>query len=181
MKIIRFYRVHVGLLLGLVSLQHGIAAQPSRSMTPSASMTAAQGRFPVTKFNTVLGIQVFEGSALLIGGQFAILVAKSIPLYLGPDLSFALYPEGHVLSAFGGGWMDIPLSQRLVLTSGVVGGPAFSEKLDRADPLAPAAFLDLALAQEVDDLVSVRGQFRPGLIGSYFAFTLSFNISFRFY
>jgi hypothetical protein len=40
---------------------------------------------------------------------------------------------------------------------------------------------EVAISQELDDLVSIRGQLRPGLIGGNFVLQICFSLSFRFY
>jgi hypothetical protein len=139
-------------------------------------------RFHRFKLNTTLGMNVIQGSALASGMQFGFAPITSTPFYLGPEFNFSLFSPGSLLSLLAGGWYDwrVHGASKLTLSVGVVAGPGFATNLPSFPTSSLVTFLDLAFAQEMDDLISIRAQFRPGYIDKRFAFMMNFNVSFRF-
>lgn len=138
---------------------------------------------PAYKFNTILGMTVCHGSALAIGYQFGYAPFSEKPFYVGPEINFSLFSPGSILGTLGSAWYEWRLTrdQKLSLVAGVVAGAGFSTQLQNLSTVTTMFFLDTALSQEMDDLFSIRGQVRPGLIGKSLALMTSFSISFRFY
>ena len=139
-------------------------------------------RFHRFKLNTLLGMNIVQGSGFVSGMQFGYAPWTSTPLYVGPEFNFSLFSPGSLFSLLFGGWYGWKLqgAPKLTVSLGGVVGPGFNTYLPSLPGTALVGFLDLAIAQEVDDLVAVRAQFRPGYIGNYFAFMMNFNVSFRF-
>ncbi len=141
-----------------------------------------ESRFYSSQLNTILGFGVARSSALVIGAQYGFAVSKVTPFYFGPEVNFALFSPGHALSVLAGCWYEWRVygSPRLSIEAGALGGVAFTSALTGIGSTVPTAFLDLAIAQDVDELVTIRGQFRPGVISSIFAFQMNLNVAFRF-
>jgi hypothetical protein len=152
---------------------------PRLNLSPSYSELLPVAKY---KLNTAMGMTITKGSAFNSAMQFGAVLSRKFPLYLGPDFSFSLFSPGNIFFIGGGGWYEFrwESSPKLLTCFGAVGGPAFVSQVGNFSPTNLAIFLDLALAQEVDDLFLIRGQMRPGFIGKTFAFMMNFNVSFRF-
>lgn len=102
--------------------------------------------------------------------------------YWGIDGQFSLFQTGTYLHVAPALWYDFILrsSPFFTLTLGALAAPAFSRGLPQAN-VTFAAFGELSLAFEIDDLASVRGQFRPGIVGGSFAYAMGFLIGFQFH
>ncbi len=139
-------------------------------------------RFYRYKLNNSLGINIASGSALVIASQFGLAIDHTKPWYVGPELNFSLFSPGNVLAILAGTWYEMRVfgSPRMSIALGGVVGPGFASQIANTGGTVLVAFLDAVIAQDIDDLVTVRGQFRPGIIGGYFAFQMNFNVSFRF-
>lgn len=139
-------------------------------------------RFYTHKLNTFLGINISRTSALALGAQFGHVIDHATPFYVGPEVNFSLFSPGNVIEALASAWYEMRVygSPRLSLHVGAALGGAFTSGLANVSGVTYAAFLEGAIAQDVDDLVTVRGQFRPGVIGQYFAFMMNLSVQFRF-
>ena len=157
------------------------AAPPSPS-TQALAADESNTRFYTYKLNTFLGIHISTNSAFAIGGQFGIAISGDMPLYVGPEISFSLFSPGSIMAPLIGTWYETRIygSPRLGIALGLLGGAAFTSQIPALPRLTYAAFLEGVVSQDVDDLVSVRGQFRPGLVGGKFSFMMNFSVSFRF-
>ena len=132
------------------------------------------------KYNSLLGLGLARGSSLVVGGQLAFPLSQTSPVFAGPELDFALYSPGSLYALLGTFWYEIPLDRttKSALSLGVATGMVAADRPAYFPSLTYAAFLDIALSQEVDQDVSVRGQIRPGIIGKYFAFWMNMNVTF---
>jgi len=81
-----------------------------------------------------------------------------------------------------GGWYDVRVDTptHLSLAFGLLSGVGFSSGLPQIKPASLVTYLDLAISQELDELVTVRGQLRPGMVGRYFSYQMNVNVCFRF-
>jgi hypothetical protein len=134
------------------------------------------------KLNTLLGVNIVHGSAIVSGMQLGYAPKTAVPLYLGAEFNFSLFSPGSLFSVLIGGWHEFKIrgAPKLSLSLGAVIGPGFTNQLPYL-PITPlVGLLDIAISQEIDDFMSVRGQFRPGIVGRYLAFMMNFNVSFRF-
>ncbi len=134
------------------------------------------------KLNTFLGYQVTDASAASLGVQGGFAVSRPTPLFVGPEVSYTLFSEGRLLSFLLGGWYEMRLfgSPRFSVVVGGLGGIGMTDNLVNLKKNVLVAYLDAALSQDVDDLVSLRAQFRPGVVGDYFSFAMNLSVSFRF-
>lgn len=135
------------------------------------------------KANFLIGIDVVRGeSGLVTGGQFGYAPFRGRPLYVGPEVHYALFSPGSMLSACAGGWYELRVygAPRLSVVGGFLMGLGFPASFPKFSQKTFETHLDIALSQELNDLASVRGQFRPGIVDSRFAFMMNFNVSFRF-
>ena len=151
------------------------------TLIPAAEADYALSRVYRYKMNFVLGLGVIRGSALVTGAQFGFSPFKT-PFYVGPEINFALFSPGSIFSTLVGGWyvMRIEGAPTLGLSLGLSAGPAFPSFVPELSSTALAVFGDATISQDVDDLVTIRGQFRPGMVGRFFSFMMAFNLCFRF-
>lgn len=141
-----------------------------------------EGRISRYRFNSMMGIHVADGSGFVIGGQFGFIVGKQVPFYAGPEMNFTLFSKGNLFESLGGAWYEISLgSPTLRLHTGLLAGIALAKDLPSFPEIGYAAYLDASIAEEIDELASIRGQFRPGYSGGRFAFMMNFSVGFRFY
>jgi hypothetical protein len=152
--------------------------KPVRRLPPAA--TAGIARY---EFNSVLGVTICRGSALDTGSKFGYGIFNGERFYIGPELAFSLYSPGSILKVLGSLWYELPLSkdEKLLLIGGAAIGPGFTTQLAHLATTTLVVLGELALAHELDDLVTIRGELRSGLFGGNFANLVGFNVSFRFY
>ena len=95
-------------------------------------------------------------------------------------MDFALYSPGSLYALLATFCYEIPLERttKSALSLGVAAGMVAADRPTYLPSLTYAAFLDIALSQEIDQDVSVRGQIRPGIMGKYFAFWMNMNVTF---
>lgn len=134
------------------------------------------------KFNSELGLGLAKGSSLVVGGQLGFPVSDDYAAFAGPELDFALYSPGSLYAMMGTFWYEIRLDKatKSALSLGVAVGMVDTEKLAGFPSLTYVALGDIAVSQEVDEDVFIRGQLRPGVIGKYFAIWMNMNITFLF-
>lgn len=137
-------------------------------------------RIRYLRINTMVGVQVLDGSALNIGMQFAARVNKR-GWYMGPELSYALYAPSSLTYIMLGGWREFGSleADKIGYSIGAVGGVAEPREVLTISKTTYAFFLDFALSQGIDDLSVIRGQFRPGIIGGKLVFVMNFNVAFK--
>ena len=125
---------------------------------------------------------MFHGFALASGGQFG----------------FACFPDGRftlVLKSFFlffrlvqcWGFLGRPGSNCICrrvenqLRAGACRGGGFSEGLSPLPTTSSMILGEATLIEELDDLVSLREQIRPGLFAGTFALQINLALSFHFY
>ena len=133
-------------------------------------------------FSSGFGVQVLDKPGLALQGQLLFSVNKKRTYYLGPDITYTLYAPGSSLTTAIALWYELKVygAPRLSCLFGLVAGPSFNQGVGGFSNTTYALFLDLALVQEVDDLISVKGQFRPGILGGTFTYVMGFQVAFRF-
>jgi hypothetical protein len=134
------------------------------------------------RLNSGLGARILTTANFSIHTSFPIGFFAPKPLFIGPVVDFSTQTNGYTLATLVGAWYEfrIKSSPRLGVWLGFNTGLEFSSASGIASQ-GLAIFADGALVQEVDDLVSVKAQFRPGLVGGAMAFYVSFCFTFRFY
>lgn len=136
------------------------------------------------KLNTSLGIDIVSGlgSAFHIGGQLGFAVWDGVPFYVGPDVGFSLFSPANTISTAASTWYELRIygAPRLSMSIGAGLGPVIASSTKQFSSLTYQAFLDGCIVQEINDLASVRGQFRPAVVGGYFGFNVNLNVQFRF-
>jgi hypothetical protein len=149
---------------------------------PSIESDEGDVRYYRYRLNTYLGFHLSQTSAVAIGAQFGLPIRKGHTIFVGPEVSFSLFSSGNILMTLASAWHEMRVygSPRLNLAVGLLAGTAFCSNIPNIGGVTYAVFGDAVIAQDIDDLVTIRGQFRPGIIGGYFAFMMNFNVSFRF-
>lgn len=134
------------------------------------------------KINTGLGMQLLSGTSVLVQVQLGKRLWAHTPLYVGPEASLALFNVGSLTSFFGSVWYEFRLQQssNLGLALGGLVGVASPSRLEVLRSSSLAVLGDIVVFQDLDDLASIRGQIRPGVVGSRFSMMMSLNASFRF-
>ncbi|MBY0372260.1 hypothetical protein K2X33_16385 [bacterium] len=134
------------------------------------------------QFLSGFGTLTLDVPTVALDSQLRFLVSDRWPLYVGGDVLIALPTYGHFLSANAGVWYDFLLAAEpaATLSVGVLGGPAFVRRIPGYPDSSITAFVDASIGFEIDELASVRGQVRPGIVGGRFAFSVAALIGFRF-
>jgi len=134
------------------------------------------------EFESGFGQMVLREPAVVYTAQTRFGLGTALPLYIGADLQFALFSPGYFFTLLPGIWYDFVLfsAPSATLSLGVLAGPAFAHRLAGVSDNGFAAFGEASLAFEIDDLSTVRGQFRPGIVGGRLAFVMTMLIGFRF-
>lgn len=160
-----------------------VVPSPAPSPVPRRVVVAQEPRLARYRVNSLLGLNIVQGSGFLIGTQFGFKLKGRHAVYLGPEVNFTLLSGGHLLSALATGWIEIPFpsSSNLSLHLGILAGIGFPEKVPQLPANTFVTYFDAAIAQEVDGLVTIRGQIRPGMVANRFAFMMNFNVGFRLY
>jgi hypothetical protein len=183
-------RLRVVILLLCIMLPNGAVVRSETSPKNVQSVAgdkvpdpaAADLKFYRYKLNMMLGVHFFSGTAPMMGGQLGYAFFSGIPFYFGPEISFSLFNGSSLMDFFAGGWFELHLinAPRLSFTLGAVAGPSLASNFSNLPPTNLGAYFDACIVQEFNDLVSFRGQFRPGYLAGNFAFMLNLNVSFRF-
>lgn len=134
------------------------------------------------KVNTFLGYQVADTTAAALGVQGGFAISRPTPLFLGPEIGYALFSTGRLLTFLGGGWYEMRLSgsPRFSVIVGALGGIGMTDNVGNLKKNVLVLYLDSALSQDIDDLVAIRAQFRPGVVADLFSFSMNLSVSFRF-
>ncbi len=134
------------------------------------------------EFQSGMGLLLLGRPALTLNAQAHFLLNSVRPLYWGLDMTFSLPASGHYFALLPGLWYDVVLRAAPLahFTFGALLGGAFSKGLDGLAPFAFSIFAEGSISFELDDLTTVRGQFRPGIVGGSFAFGMNVLIGFRF-
>jgi hypothetical protein len=155
-------------------------APPSIPATVTVPSTATN-RYR-KEFSSGLGLFLLDQAAVSLNMQMRFSVSRKSLLYAGVDGTYGLFTNGSYFGLLPAVWWDfvlqpIPLAH---LSLGVLGGVGFTRGLPALSPSVLALFGELSIAFEVDDLSTVRGQFRPGIVGGRFAFSMLVLLGFRF-
>lgn len=158
------------------------ASNPASQNAAENKKTSSDDRFFRYRLNTMLGINIAQGSGVLSGMQFGYAPFTTTPFYIGPEFTFVLYSPGSIFSLAAGGWYDFRVygSPHLTLSVGAIAGAGFTSYLPQFSNAPFVGFLDISLSQEIDDLSSIRAQFRPGIIDKSIAYMMNLSLSFRF-
>ncbi len=136
------------------------------------------------KLNGALGIDIISGlgSGFHIGGQLGFAVWNGVPFYVGPDVGFSLFSPGSTIGTAASAWYELRIygAPRLSMTMGAGIGPVITSNTGQFKSVTYQGFLDGCIVQEINDLASVRGQFRPAVVGGYFGFNVNLDVQFRF-
>jgi hypothetical protein len=177
--------VAIALLMGCYTAR----AEKAPRKPPPAPKAAApkdevddETRFYRYKLNNSLGVTMSQSYALVIASQFGFAASRTRPWYVGPEVNFSLFSPGSILAVMASAWYEMRVygAPRLSIALGAAAGPAFTSQIPNTATTTVAYFLEGTIGQDIDDLVTIRGQFRPGMIGNYFAFQMNLNVSFRF-
>lgn len=130
------------------------------------------------RFTYMLGANIFEGSAITVGGQLSRRLADNSNFFLGVESSLSLYSPESIMFFLGELFYESRGQSGLGYVIGLSGGIAIPSLVTRLPQNTYAAFLDLALVQNIGDFVLLRWQLRPGLISRYVAILVQMNVSF---
>jgi len=161
-----------------------IVATPDtrRRLTRGIAETPA-GKISRFKLINTFGIQALSGAGITTGGQFGYTPNNSMRFYWGPAMDFTLFSQGYLFNLLAGFWYEWRClgADNVLIHVGALAGAGFSRDVASLGSTNLSSYVDLAIATELDDLVTLRGQLRPGFVGSRFAFLVNFNVMFRFY
>jgi hypothetical protein len=162
------------------------APNPFPGSIPVVAATAPglpsrSGRY-LREFESGFGQFVLGAPAVAFNAQMRFLLSPRRSLYVGADHTFALFASGYYFSLLPGAWYNFTLvsGPLATLSLGVLAGPAFTQGLAGIPGVALTAFGEASISFEIDDLATVRGQFRPGVVGGRLAFSMALLIGFRF-
>jgi hypothetical protein len=166
----------------------GKVATPVVSAIPPFRFLEHDFRLTRFRLNSILGVTVLQRAGLGVGAQFGYAPISIVPLIVGAEFRYSQFSSdafipGSLTSILGSARLEVLLStaSRLSVSVGLLAGLAFANGLDRVAPLSFSAFLDFAIIQDIDDLISLRWQVRPGFVDRQFAFLGDFSVAFRFY
>lgn len=136
------------------------------------------------KLNSGIGVDVIAGlgSAFHVKAQFGYALWEGVPFYLGPEVGFSLFSPGSILSTAAAVWYELRIygAPRLSMSLGLGVGPVFPSSTTQYGSVTYQGFFDGCIVQQVNELASVRGQFRPAVVGGYFGFNVNLDVQFRF-
>ena len=176
------YRSALILLALIVGVGPAFAKTSSIARDPSAQSETETAIAPY-ELNTSLGTTMFHGFAIASGGQFGFALFSGRAIYIGPEVAFSFFSPGSVLGVLGAAWIELPMpkSSKISFALGLAGGAGFSEGLSTLSATSSMLLGETTLIEELDDLVSLREQIRPGLFGGIFALQINLALSFHFY
>lgn len=157
---------------------------PTAMNVPSYTPLNLDARDALDRFRLTsgLGVRVLrEQTAVLTATRLTFRPGKG-PWMFGGEGEFSLFNPGSVLGALFGGWYETRVggAPRLSLILGGSVGVGSVSSVAELTENVPMAIFEAAIVQEIDDLVSMQGQFRPGIVGGYFSFSMNLSVSFRF-
>ena len=135
------------------------------------------------KFNSYLGAILVGSLDITVDEQFGYAPFNGVPFYVGPEIEFSAFSPGYLVSGLASAWYELRLTgaPRLALVGGVAAGVAFHDvALNQPSP-GFCAVGDLGLVQDVDDLVSLRADLRPQIVGTNPGIAILAGVSFRFF
>lgn len=130
--------------------------------------------------NSGYGFQTLHRVGFTFQAQIHFPINTSHSLFMGPDVTYTLFSPGEALQVAIGIWKEWLFYEnpRMSALVGLSAGPAFTNNLG-TPPTSYAVLLDISLVQQLDDLVSVKAQFRPGLLAGDFTNGMTFQIVFK--
>jgi len=154
----------------------------------------ASSRFYSIKVNTFIGNSVIRGDGgLVMGTQIGFGLFHSVPLYVGVEGNFSLFSDDRpttITNLLVGAWYELRAfkSSTLGLFIGALGGIGVLAREGNPPgdqflflPQNPITiYADIGLAQVINDLVTIRAQFRPGSVDGNLAFMMNLSVQFRF-
>lgn len=145
------------------------------------SLTAGSGHY-LREFESGFGQLVLGTQAVSFNALYRFRVSSRRALYAGVDMQFALFSTGHYFGLLPGVWHNWTLraAPLLTLSLGALAGPAFCHLLTGLPDTSVGAFGEMSISFELDDLATVRGQFRSGIVGGRVAFGTHLLVGFRF-
>ncbi len=135
------------------------------------------------QLNFLMGLNVINKRyGVVSGAQLGLLISKTKPIYLGPEITLSLYDPGNLITPLLGIWymISVPDTTKVYFVLGALAGASIPSQFASIPAATLAGYLEFIVSQEVSDIASIRGQFRPGWVGNRFAFMANLNISFRF-
>jgi len=138
---------------------------------------------PKLVFSSGFGVQTGQKPGLITQGQIAFSANRARRFYAGAEVNYTLFAPGTLMAVLPGVWYNVRIARgrRAHLSFGLLAGLGFTDQIPSVAETTFVGFLDIALVQQVDDLISVKSQFRPGLIGDLLSFAMSFHVAFRFH
>ena len=133
------------------------------------------------KLNTGFGVTLVQGAKANVSAQLGYQLWSDRSFFAGPELSIAKSGDVLVPTLLVGAWNEWPVdgAPRLSLAAGALVGLALTSSMPDQSAVGATAFVDFALSQTLDESTTVRAQFRPGVLGNFFAFMMNFNVCFR--
>lgn len=163
-------------LLMILGMSFVFGEEPGRKATESDS------RFYRYEFNSYLGTHVADETAIITGGQFGLAPLKRSLLYVGPEVNFSFFSPGSLLQILASAWYEVRIygAPRLSLTLGVSAGVGLASQMPKYASASAVTYADIGIMQEVSEMATVRGIFRPGFFGGYYSFIMSLGVGFKF-
>lgn len=154
----------------------------SCSAVVAETAPTTDARFYRYKLNSFIGTQVTDQTAPMTGLQFGLAPVKRMPFYAGPEINFSNFSGGSLLEVLASGWYEVRIygAPRLSLSFGALIGVGIASGLPRYSSVCAVTYGEIAISQEVSDVANIKGSFRPGFVGGYYAFIISLGVSFHF-
>lgn len=148
----------------------------------TAPLLANSSHLYAREFESGFGQLLVAMPSVAFDALFKFRISHSRPLYLGIDGTYSLFSTGYYLSLMPGLWYNFTLRATPFanLTVGLLTGPAFCKSVVGMPNNSYGVFGEASISFELDDLTTVRGQFRPGIVGGRVAFSTAMLIGFRF-
>lgn len=141
------------------------------------------GKISQFKMINLFGVHALAGGGVNTGAQFGYTPNPNMRFYWGPEMDFTLFSKGTLLNLLAGFWYEWRClgTENIFIHVGALAGVGFAKHVPALSPTNLVAYVDTAIATELDDLVTLRGQLRPGFVGNRFAFLVNINVMFRFH
>lgn len=139
-------------------------------------------RFFRYELNSFLGIHVADEIAIISGTQFGLAPVKRVLFYVGPEVSFSFFSPGSLLEVLAAGWYEVRIygAHRLSLNLGALLGVGIASQMPKCSAVCPITYAEVGISQEISEVATVTGRFRPGFVGGYYSFIMSLGVGFRF-
>lgn len=138
---------------------------------------------PTLQYHALGGIELVRGGeAFTVGGQLGWRLTQDRALFAGPAILFAHFSNGSVLNILASLWYELYIRQMPSwgVSLGLLLGPSVTEGTVPVakDPLA--VLFEGSIFKYLDDLSSLRMQFRQGFLAREFVIVVTLGVSFRF-